>query len=109
MVNDYCPDFSKASPADITRAAAEAQDPRQVEISCELHGYKASHRPPLDIDCQSCWQAWMIYDIASVPPSMRKERLEHLERAIRKAAEQGTAFDYKGFGAPKIASWEKEK
>lgn len=43
--------------------------------------------PPKSSGCKECWLAYYIYDIASTPPSLRKERLDELESVIRHTAE----------------------
>ena len=71
------------SPADIKDILAE-KDSQRASVICGKHNYVGSKMPPRTSGCADCWRCYYIYDLASTPPSLRKERLDELEHVINK-------------------------
>ncbi len=64
----------------------------QLLLVCQKHNYTASKIPPPPRGCADCLNAYFVWDYATTPPHLRKERLEELESIIKHAVE----FDVKG-------------
>jgi hypothetical protein len=74
------------TPADITAILAE-KDSERVSLVCPKHQYTGSKMPPSSHGCSDCWKVYYIFDLATTPPSLRKERLDELEHVVRKVAD----------------------
>ena len=83
------------SPADIKSILAE-KDSERATVVCSKHQYTGSRIPPKASGCKECWMVYYCYDLATTPPSLRKERLDELEHVIHKVVDmvkKGT-FDF---------------
>lgn len=91
------------SEKDRTQLEDEHLDPRRLNLACEIHGYYGPYRrdsnfrgalivPPKlrkhpALGCSACMKVFYVFDILSVPPSERAQRLEELEEVIAKMVE----------------------
>lgn len=103
------------TPAELTAAYKElfTGDPTKIYVHCGEHMYfpgklgieNVGVNPPVNTDCKSCWDAYFLVYFAKLPPEMRAQRLDELERVLRKAAESERAgtFDYRPFRHPEIS------
>jgi len=81
----------------------EKLDARRLNLCCALHNYfgpwyrddsfrgahivPAVYREHPMIGCAACLKVYYVYDILSVPPSERAQRMEELEEVIAKMVE----------------------
>jgi hypothetical protein len=83
------------SQVDIQRILAE-KDSERVDLLCPKHKYVGSKIPPSSTGCKECWMAYYCFDLASTPPSLRKERLDELEHVIHSVVDmvKKNKFDF---------------
>lgn len=91
------------TPADIAGILAE-KDSERVNLVCPKHLYTGSKMPPKSSGCKHCWEAYYIFDLASTPPSLRKERLDELESVINSVVDmvKKNKFDFVPEARPEI-------
>ena len=83
------------SQADIKDILSE-KDSERATLICGKHNYTGSKMPPRVSGCADCWRCYYIYDLATTPPSLRKERLDELEHVINKVVDmvKKNKFDF---------------
>jgi hypothetical protein len=91
------------TPADIASILAE-KDSERVQLVCPKHNYVGSKMPPKSSGCKECWQVYYIFDLASTPPSLRKERLDELEHVIHNVVDmvKKNKFDFVPEARPEV-------
>lgn len=75
------------SKTETERVVEEIFDVDKLNATCSKHQYIGNKIPPQTHGCSRCWLAYYIWDMATTPPSLRKERLDELESIIHHAVE----------------------
>lgn len=52
---------------------AELKDTERVQLLCEKHNYSPDLLKAPTIQCEFCWQAYLLMFLASMPPHLRDE------------------------------------
>lgn len=101
--------FTEQEQQDIIREAMS----ERVNLMCGKHFYAGPSKNNPEIKphpgCSQCWQVYFIKDIASVPPSMRAQRLDELEEVLHhmnEMVEKGT-WDFEPYEHAKIEITEE--
>jgi hypothetical protein len=89
--------------ADIRDILAE-KDSERAQVICAKHNYVGGKIPPRVSGCADCWRCFYIYDLASTPPSLRKERLDELEHVINSVVDmvKKNKFDFVPDARPEV-------
>src|SRR5437899_2890859 len=59
----------------------------KLYVTCGIHNYVGGSKPPQTRGCSKCWMAYYVWDLATTPPHLRKERLDELEGVVLRAVE----------------------